>query len=395
MTTTDTFSGPSGAPTSGQRSLRRSRTNRVAAGVCSGLGDYFGFDPVLFRVLFATAAFFGGAGIVAYLLAWAAIPEAGTEHAPIDGFIAWVRRRRVPMLLAVLLGVLFLWAVAFSWWAPHPFFPVIAVVILIIVLFARRELQSGPPTPPPPAPGTTSPVDLTKGAAPAPQDDQPTWVRDARSWFDEARAASRERRRRSLPIRIAVTAALAVALTVLGIADAVRGVEFQWYFWTTLAIVGVGLLAGMATRRTPWGLTALLIPAVAGAVAFAGSDASLHDGIGQREWRPTTTAASSYRLMFGQGILDLRDLAAGAPQHIGVTMGSGQVKVIALRSQNVTVHANIHIGQLEVDRREVAHTGHGGVNVSRTVAPPPGATGTPIIVDVHLANGNITVDRRP
>src|SRR2546423_13295560 len=107
MTTSDTMTDFDPPPASGQRLLRRSRTNRVAAGVCSGLGDYFGVDPVLFRVLFATAAFFGGAGILAYLLAWAAIPEAGTAHAPIDGVIGGVRRRRVPMLgVAVLAGVL-------------------------------------------------------------------------------------------------------------------------------------------------------------------------------------------------------------------------------------------------------------------------------------------------
>jgi phage shock protein PspC (stress-responsive transcriptional regulator) len=74
MTTSETFSSFPPPPVSGQRRLRRNRSNRVAAGVASGLGDYFGIDPVLFRVLFATSAFFGGAGILAYLLAWAAIP---------------------------------------------------------------------------------------------------------------------------------------------------------------------------------------------------------------------------------------------------------------------------------------------------------------------------------
>ena len=65
------------------------------AGVAGGLGDYFRVEPVLFRVLFATAAFFGGAGVLGYLLAWAAIPEEGTEKAAIDGWVASLRRRRV------------------------------------------------------------------------------------------------------------------------------------------------------------------------------------------------------------------------------------------------------------------------------------------------------------
>jgi phage shock protein PspC (stress-responsive transcriptional regulator)/FtsH-binding integral membrane protein len=378
--------------------LRRNPTNRVAAGVCSGLGDYFRLDPVLFRVLFATAAFFGGAGILAYLLAWAAIPEAGTEHAPIDGFMAWVRRRRFPMLLVAVVAGLFLWAVAFSWWAPGPFFPIVAVVVLLIVIFARREMQASPP-PPAAATAAGAPVDLTKGeAGESPAAGQPAWVHDARSWFDEAREASRIRRRRSLPIRIAMLATLAVTLTVLGIVDAVNGIQFQVYFWTTLGIVGTGLLVGMITRRTPLGMTVLLIPTVAGLLAFAGSDASLHDGVGQREWKPVGLPSSDYRLAFGQGILDLRSATPKANQTIHVTMGAGQVKIIAPKTMNLTVLANIHAGEIDVDGRGAIdnHFGRhfGGWDVQRVISPPAGATGDPVTVDVDLADGNISVEHR-
>src|SRR3954454_21107874 len=117
MTTSETFSGFPPPPASAHRLLRRNRSNRVAAGVSSGLGDYFGVDPVLFRVLFATSAFFGGAGILSYLLASAAIPGEGTQHAPIDGWVSALRRRRVPVWLVVIVGGLFLWLAAFSWWA--------------------------------------------------------------------------------------------------------------------------------------------------------------------------------------------------------------------------------------------------------------------------------------
>ncbi len=385
MTTSDTLGGfapppppPSGTP----RVLRRNRTNRVAAGVSSGLGDYFGLDPVLFRVLFATSAFFGGAGILAYLLAWAAIPELGTERAPIDGWIAALRRRRIPVWLIAIVAGLILWAVAFSWWAPGPFFPVIAVVVLLVVFFGRREMQAAPPAPA---------VSLTKEELLAAAE-QPTWVRDARAWLDEARAARRERRRRSLPIRIAMLAALVVSLTVLGIVDAVTGIQFQTYFWTALGIVVVGLLAGLVTRRLPLSMATLLIPSVLGVVAFGGSHASLHDGVGQKEWKPSTTLASHYRLAFGQGTLDLRDLPIQTgPRTVHITMGAGQVRVIAPKSMNLTVVANIHFGTVRIDDNDPQH---GGVGLSRTIDPPAGATGAPITVDVHLADGAVSVDRR-
>lgn len=57
--------------------LRRSRSSRVFAGVCGGVGDYFGVDPVLVRValiLLVVAGF--GLGIVLYAIAWLIIPEA-------------------------------------------------------------------------------------------------------------------------------------------------------------------------------------------------------------------------------------------------------------------------------------------------------------------------------
>ena len=60
--------------------LRRSKDNRVIAGVCGGLGEYFGLDPVLFRLIFVILGMPGGApGVVPYLLFWLVMPEE-REH---------------------------------------------------------------------------------------------------------------------------------------------------------------------------------------------------------------------------------------------------------------------------------------------------------------------------
>ncbi|HVU92765.1 MAG TPA: PspC domain-containing protein [Jatrophihabitans sp.] len=378
-------------PASGSRVLRRGRTNRVAAGVASGLGEYFAVDPVLFRVLFATSAFFGGAGILAYLLAWAAIPEADTERASIDRWIAALRQRRFPVWLVFVAGGLLLWAAAFSWWAPGPFFPVVAVVVLLVVFFARREMQPGPGTPP---------VSLRKKDAPPPPappaaTSQPAWVTDARLWLSEMRALAQERRRRSFPIRAAVMMTLVGALTGLGIADAIVGIELQWYFWTVLVVVAVGILAAAASRRWSWSLVPLLVPAAVGVVAFAGSDTSLHDGVGQREWKPTTAVNTHYRLAFGQGVLDLRDLKAPTrPARITVTLGAGQMKVIAPSTLNLTVRTDVHAGQVEVEDTGAGTWRHSGVEFTRTIDAPRGASGVPVTVVVHLTDGNLTVERR-
>lgn len=55
--------------------LYRSDKNRMIAGVCAGIGEYFNIDPTLVRLLWAVAIFFGGVGVLAYLIAWIIIPE--------------------------------------------------------------------------------------------------------------------------------------------------------------------------------------------------------------------------------------------------------------------------------------------------------------------------------
>jgi len=55
--------------------LHRSMQERKLAGVCGGLGDYFGFDPVFFRLFFLFSILFGGLGLIAYLALWLLVPE--------------------------------------------------------------------------------------------------------------------------------------------------------------------------------------------------------------------------------------------------------------------------------------------------------------------------------
>jgi phage shock protein C len=55
--------------------LYRSSTNKVIAGVCGGLGDYFDIDPMIIRALFVLAFFMSGSGVVLYLALWVIIPE--------------------------------------------------------------------------------------------------------------------------------------------------------------------------------------------------------------------------------------------------------------------------------------------------------------------------------
>lgn len=54
--------------------LYKSRTNRVLAGVCGGLGDYFNIDPTLIRLLLVLLGC-TGSGVIAYIVAAIIMPE--------------------------------------------------------------------------------------------------------------------------------------------------------------------------------------------------------------------------------------------------------------------------------------------------------------------------------
>lgn len=55
--------------------LYRSGTNKVIAGVCAGIADYLNVDPTLMRLVAVLAVVFGGSGLLAYIIAWIAIPQ--------------------------------------------------------------------------------------------------------------------------------------------------------------------------------------------------------------------------------------------------------------------------------------------------------------------------------
>ncbi len=59
-----------------RRPLRRSRSNRMIAGVVAGLADHFGLDPTLARVIYVLVSIFSAAfpGILVYLILWILIP---------------------------------------------------------------------------------------------------------------------------------------------------------------------------------------------------------------------------------------------------------------------------------------------------------------------------------
>lgn len=57
-----------------QKRLQRSRTEKMIAGVCGGLAEYFDVDPTLVRLVWVFITLLAGVGILLYLIMWVVMP---------------------------------------------------------------------------------------------------------------------------------------------------------------------------------------------------------------------------------------------------------------------------------------------------------------------------------
>jgi phage shock protein C len=62
-----------------EKKLFRSRSDRLIAGVCGGLGEYLDIDPVWMRLFFVLLIFAWGIGLWAYLILWLIVPDEARE----------------------------------------------------------------------------------------------------------------------------------------------------------------------------------------------------------------------------------------------------------------------------------------------------------------------------
>ncbi|MDD7939634.1 PspC domain-containing protein [Actinomycetospora lutea] len=120
--------------------VRRSRRDRVLGGVCGGLGEYLGVDPVLVRVVAVALTLSAGVGVLAYVVAWIVIPEAGEDEPPAT--IPRADRHTVAVVAGaalVALGVLLFLRALVPWFDGVVFWPLVVIAIgVFVVLSARR-----------------------------------------------------------------------------------------------------------------------------------------------------------------------------------------------------------------------------------------------------------------
>jgi phage shock protein PspC (stress-responsive transcriptional regulator) len=112
----------------------------VIAGVAGGLGRYFNIDPVVVRLAFIVAIFFGGAGVIAYGAAWLLVPKDGDDS---EGFDAAGIARRLGIALGALVLTLAAAAGGFFGYASGGGTATAIIVIALGGLLALGAISGG------------------------------------------------------------------------------------------------------------------------------------------------------------------------------------------------------------------------------------------------------------
>src|SRR5579885_2356802 len=119
--------------------LERSRSDKIIAGVCAGLGRYFDLTPMVFRLGFVVLTILGGAGILVYIAAVLVIPKEGEDRSIAADILA--NRRDHPVRLIALglaaVAILSLLARANTWPTAGAAWTLVVVAGIILLWTSR------------------------------------------------------------------------------------------------------------------------------------------------------------------------------------------------------------------------------------------------------------------
>ncbi len=129
------------------KELHRSRSDRMLAGVCGGLGEYFNVNPVFYRVGFVILTLLGGAGILVYGACALVIPGAGERESIASDVLRNHRQRPIAvvgLLLVVAAGVALLSHLSFHFHS-NGFWALVLIVGAVLIWGQRRPHETEPP----------------------------------------------------------------------------------------------------------------------------------------------------------------------------------------------------------------------------------------------------------
>ncbi len=431
----------------------RDTDSRWFGGVCSGLAQRFGVDPVLIRAAAVVLAFLGGIGLTVYVVLWLLLPDRRgdilAERAVRQGDAGPIAL----LLLAafLVLGGVFSIGNGNGWFAPLWLIPVAAIGWFVIARRGTGTPQSGygapqvgvpqqqpgqpapvtpyvtPPPPPSgeamstptqappyagvqpapyrgPQPGTYGgpplPGQPGQPGQPGPYGGQPTPPVPPRPVGPPP--PPRPRRRR--PSAFVGLVSLGIALVGMGLGAALDdplgfpGSSATLGFLIALTGVSVVVLTlGIKGRASGFSGFLVVVLALMLVAASAASRVEIQDGVGDRSWTPVpATGPTSFELGAGDATLDLSRLddttGRTTPQLVSVQMGAGELTILVPKGLDTRVDASVGIG-------DITHQGGvGGTTEStgrdRSTSTVIGDQPVEVIVDAELGLGQITIQEQ-
>jgi phage shock protein PspC (stress-responsive transcriptional regulator) len=368
---TETMSPPPPGPGPGApRPLFRSRSDRKVAGVCGGVAEYFGIDPIILRILIAVLTLFGGSGLLIYAAAWLLLPDEGQPMSEIQKLLdrnGQARASSIVLATLVVIGLIVALGsiVGRDWWlgsGPDVWPLLIVGGIGFAIWYSRRTPQppgSTPPAPPvpqtPPAPyaATYPPPAAAPPAASYAVPDPDPYLPPVPVATVATLTAPKPRRRRSVlgPLTLSV-ATIAAGVMLPFVVSGRWHLHAVAFFAVLLLVVGLGLVVGSFYGRSRglivWGVLLTLITAVAGAVPAIDSKST-----GDVTWKPTSASsvpADGYRWAAGNATLDLTALPPASTQSTAVEaqLGAGTLVVIVPPGARVILDAHVGLGSIHL-----------------------------------------------
>ena len=343
-----------------RRTLCRSSTDKVIAGVAGGIGAYFGIDAVIVRIAFIVLTFLGGAGPFLYLIGWLGLPREDSPSVVSNALRGDSphRLRSLAAVILIVLGLLItanlsgeLFGVFVDVWSIAPYLALILIAVgVALVLWPGPAGRPKPSPARPPAPAAPPPSSAYATPAPPPPTAAgPEWSVASPPGPPPPAAgsvSSAKRRRGRSPFGSLTVAALFVyagAAVMLDRLDAVD-MDIGVFFAIALAITGTGLLVS-AFAVPARGLIFLGVLLCVPALLLAGSDVRWGTGVGEVRVSVTDTEdlADEYRHGVGQMVVDLRHLDPDRTDHsVELSLGVGEMLVYV--PDNIFTTADLSVG---------------------------------------------------
>lgn len=370
------------------------------AGVCGGMGNYFGIDPILVRLAFAVLALLGGAGVGLYLAAWLLIPLEGEPTSVGEDAMtkaaAYVNREVggdkdlswLWITLLVIGGLIVISNLGQMGWYDGAWFW--AILLIAGGIWLYRQDTYGPPSPQDPA------VDSTVTAVTANTGPTAASATTAAQTGYVAPPAPRVR-----PVKVKTPRSrlgrytFAIGLVVLGTLatfDNAGTIDLSpgQYAAAALIIAGGGLLVGSVWGRARslifWGL--LLIPFV----MFAGTtQIPFSQGTGERIYAPITpdAIAAGHELFAGHMVFQLDDMEWGSePVIIDASVFMGQMEIFVPQGVDVRFDGHAEMGGLRFF--DLHRT---GTDVNLNIDEDPSGNRPELVLNTDVFMGEVVVHR--